>query len=147
MLTLDRYGLQNRLDKDPRLSNISIVAMDPGAVGGTGLFAAHTFPAWMWFILYYLMPLMQAIAVWFMPNGPIRTPQQVGKDLVLAGWNKNLTGATYVDGRIVRDSSPETHDAVKQGKLWEGSLRLVGLKDGETVFGGVDVGIAHGVWT
>jgi hypothetical protein len=133
VLTLNRYGLQNRLQKDHRLSKISIVAMDPGAVGGTGLFQAHTFPAWMWFILFYLMPLMQTIAVWFMPNGPIRTPHQVGKDLVFAGWNENLKGATYLDGQMVRDSSPETHDAVKQGKLWEGSLRLVELKDGETV--------------
>ncbi|KAG0648457.1 hypothetical protein D0Z07_5466 [Hyphodiscus hymeniophilus] len=132
LLNMFMYELQRRLDKDSQLSKISIIAMEPGAVGGTGLFQAHTFPIWMWFILCYIAPLIQTIVVWFMPNGFMRTPQQVGKDLVFAGWGKGLKGATYLDGHVVRDSSPETHDVVKQGKLWEGSLRLVGLSDAET---------------
>ena len=127
-----RYELQNRLNKDPELSKISILAMEPGAVGGTGLFQAHTFPVWMWFILRYIAPIIQVITTWFMPNGFMRTPQQAGKDLVFAGWTEGLTGATYLDGHVVRNSSPETHDVAKQGKLWEGSLKLVGINEGET---------------
>ena len=86
----------------------------------------------MWFILRYIAPSIQVITTWFMPNGFLRTPQQVGEDLVLAGWNEELPGATYLDGHVVRDSSPETHDVEKQAKLWKGSLKLVGLKEGET---------------
>lgn len=71
-----------------------------------------------------------------MPNGFMRTPQQVGKDLVFAGWKEGLKGATYLDGPVVRDSSPETHDVVKQGKLWGGSLEFAGIKNGETVLEG-----------
>jgi hypothetical protein len=106
--------------------------MEPGAVGGTGLFQSYTFPVWMWFILRYIAPIIQIVTVWFMPNGFLRTPQQVGKDLVFAGWTEGLKGASYLDGNVVRDSSPETHDAVKQGKLWEGSVRLAGIKEDET---------------
>ena len=68
-----------------------------------------------------------------MPNGFIRTTRQVGKDLVFAGYSKDLKGATYLDGQTVRDSSPETNDVAKQGKLWNGSLRLAGIQDGDTV--------------
>jgi NAD(P)-dependent dehydrogenase (short-subunit alcohol dehydrogenase family) len=132
-LTQHRYELQNRLDEDPNLSKISILAMEPGAVGGTGLFQAHTFPVWMWFILKYIAPAIQIITTWFMPNGFMRTPQQVGKDLVFAGWTEGLQGATYLDGNVVRDSSPETHDVMKQEKLWQGSLKWAGVEDGETV--------------
>jgi hypothetical protein len=124
--------LQNRLDEDPALSQIAILAMDPGAVGGTGLFQSHTFPLWAWIILKYILPIIQAIAVIFLPDGPMRTPQQVGKDLMIAGYNDDLKGATYLDGQAVSESGPETHDKVKQGKLWEGSVKLVGIKQDET---------------
>jgi hypothetical protein len=38
----------------------------------------------------------------------------------------------YLDGRVVADSSKESHDEKKQAMLWEESLKFAGVKEGDT---------------
>jgi hypothetical protein len=41
--------------------------------------------------------------------------------------------ALYVDGTRISDTSPESRDKEKQKRLWEGSLQIAGVRDGDTV--------------
>jgi hypothetical protein len=126
-----RYELQNRLAAAPTLSKISILAHDPAAVGGTNHYETQTFPLHLYVALKYLMVPVQAVATYFLPNGPMRTTTQVGKDLCFGCFDEKTLGenpgAIYVDGRKVTDSSPESHDVQKQGRLWRETVELVRL--------------------
>jgi len=123
------YELQRRLDLSPKFSKISIMAMDPGAVAGTDLY--ETFPTWLYIILRYVLVPIQALVVFFSPNGPLRTPARVGKDLIFACWDEKVLGETpkavYLDGKIVSGSSPESHDEVKQKALWRETVEILRL--------------------
>jgi len=103
--------------------------MDPGAVGGTDLYG--TFPTWLYIILKYVLVPIQALVVLFSPNGPLRTPAKVGRDLIFACWDEKVLGETpkavYLDGQIVSVSSPESHDEAKQKALWRGTVEILGL--------------------
>lgn len=41
--------------------------------------------------------------------------------------------ALYVDGAEIGDTSPESKDEEKWKRLWEGSLKLAEVKEGDTV--------------
>ena len=66
----------------------------------------------------------------------MRTTGQVGKDLVWMMQDRDVLGegkAVYVDGRRLVDSSVESRDREKQGRLWRETVALVGLRGKETV--------------
>lgn len=67
----------------------------------------------------------------------MRTPTIVGKDLVWCCWNESVLGkepkALYVDARVVSTTSPESCEVWKQKTLWNGSLKVAGVKEGDTV--------------
>ncbi len=83
--------------------------------------------------LRYLTPLF----VWLRPNGVVRTPAKTGRDTLFVCFDEETLGehpkAVYVDGTRVGDPSPESHDEGKQKRLWEGSLRVARIKEGDTV--------------
>lgn len=109
--------------------------MDPGAVGGTDLF--QPMPFWMFFILRYFVVALQRILVHLSPNGRLRTASKVGSDLLFACFDKKVLGehpkALYLNGTDISDSSAESHDEAKQKMLWQGSLALAGIGEGDTV--------------
>ena len=127
-----RYAFQNRLSSSATLKNVSIIAHDPAAVGGTNHYEIGTFPLHLYIMLKYLMVPVQAISTFFFPNGPMRTTTQVGKDLCFACFDEKSLGrnpkALYLDGVKISDSSPESHDVEKQERLWMETVELVGLK-------------------
>jgi hypothetical protein len=66
----------------------------------------------------------------------MRTTRQVGRDLVWMMQDRKVLGdgkAAYVDGRRVVESSVESRDREKQGRLWRETVALVGLRGEETV--------------
>jgi hypothetical protein len=133
-LNISRYELQRRLSSDPALSKISIMGMDPGAVGGTDLY--KPMPWLMRTILSYVIVPFQWVLVYFFLNGQLRTASKVGKDLMFASFDEKkmgkYPGAVYIDGTRVSMTSPESKDEVKQRALWDGSLRLAKIKEGDT---------------
>jgi len=133
-LIMFMYELQRRLSSDPALSKISIMAMDPGAVGGTDLY--KPMPWLMRIILSYIIVPLQWVLVYFFPNGQLRTASKVGRDLLFACFDEKIIGkhpgAVYLDGTRVSMTSVESKDQKKQMALWEGSLKLAGIKEGDT---------------
>ncbi|CZR56267.1 related to dehydrogenase/reductase [Phialocephala subalpina] len=135
LMMMFHYELQRRLDADPALSNISVVSMDPAAMGGTGI--TRTSPFLIRFLLRNLIPLIQEIAVWFNPNGFMRPPWKSAADLMLASFDEKKLGqhpkAVYLDGSENATPSVEARDEMKQKKLWDESLKLARIRDGDTV--------------
>jgi len=62
-LMRDKYELQWRLDVDHDLKNISVLSVDPGAMGGTSL--AKRGPLWILFLARILLPLLPDVTVFF----------------------------------------------------------------------------------
>ena len=112
-------------------SNISVIAMDPAAVGGTGLTRSFPWPLFM--VLQYLLLPLAHIWTFLFPNGRFRTASKAGSDLVFACFDREMLefGKTvYLNGTAVADSSPESHDVAKQERLWEETGRMLdGLTD------------------
>lgn len=129
------YELQRRLDADPALSDILVLAMDPAAMGGTGL--TKTSPLFIRFVTLILLPLMQSIAVWFSPNGFMRPPWKSAADPMLASFDEtNLAQhpkAVYLDGSEKVIPAAAARDETKQKQLWEESLGLARIRYCDTV--------------
>ncbi|CZS97695.1 related to dehydrogenase/reductase [Rhynchosporium agropyri] len=128
------YEVQRRLNSDPVLSNISILSMDPGAMGGTGI--TKRSPLFIRFITGWLIPLFQHVAVWLSPNGFLRPTWKSAQDLMLASFDENYLGkhpkAVYLNGSVNAESSAESRDEEKQKQLWTESVKLAMIRDGET---------------
>jgi hypothetical protein len=82
----------------------------------------------------YLAPILN----YFWPNHFVRTAAKTGDDLVRVCFDDKKFGkfpkAVYVDGsEIGAKMNEEAKDKKKQEKLWEGSLRYAGIKEGDTV--------------
>lgn len=139
-LVLWMYAFQRYLNASPKHNSVTVIAHDPGAVGGTGHYEAHAFPLPLFIALKYLLVPIQALLSRIWPGGPIRSPAQVGEDLVWNCWGLDVRegegreegkgkgkGALYVDGRRVVGSSAESRDVEKQERLWLETCRLLCL--------------------
>jgi hypothetical protein len=111
-----------------------MLALDPGVVGGTSLFT-H-FPIYLYFILNYIIVLLQPITVYIFPNGRLRSAEKTGSDLLYACFDEKtlgkVPGALYLNGTEIADSSTESHDVKKQGELWRETMKVAreGFVDG-----------------
>ncbi len=132
---IDRYELQERLDQDPALSNISVLGVDPGAMG-TGLLRNSS-----WFLRNVAMKgvsmVVAPIATKLQPNGMLRTTAKSAVDVLRAAFDTAALGehpkATYLDGDQVQEPSEEARDAGKRTLLWNDSVRYAELSDGDTL--------------
>jgi hypothetical protein len=91
-----------------------------------------------WFVRLltgWLMWAFQGLAVRISPNGALRPAWKSAGDLLLACFDRGYAGekAVYLDGSVRGEASEEARDGEKQRVLWEGSGRLVGVREGETV--------------
>lgn len=123
--------LQRRLDSDPALSNISVVAIEPGSMG-TDLVRRGD-----WFarvILFpYIIPLLAPLMTWYQPNGVIRTISKSSTDVVNAALDANLDlRGKYLNGSELEDVVPEAADARKQAMVWRDSVRYTQLTEDDT---------------
>lgn len=104
-------------------------------MGGTSLTKAS--PLFILFLTMVLLPLMQDIYVWFIPNGFMRPPWKSAKDLMLAAFDEENLGkhprAVYLNGSEKSTSSAESRDEKKQKKLWEETVKLARLRESDTV--------------
>ena len=131
-------NLQRRVDAEPTLSHISTLMVDPGGVFSTQIMREQT---WMWrrplrAILKAVTPCMELIA----PNGALRTARKAARDILSACFDVGgIIGESpkglYLNGSVAKVSSEESRDRVKQDDLWEGSLKLAGLLEEDTVLG------------
>ncbi|TVY87641.1 Protochlorophyllide reductase A-like protein [Lachnellula willkommii] len=135
LLAMWMYEFQRRLDADPKLSNIAVLGLDPGWVGGTEL--ARNCPPLPRFIFQNILNLLGYIMSFFSSNPLIRTPSKVGADFLRVCFDRKAFGefpkARYVNGSELYHTPEEAADEKQQKLLWEGSLKLVGVKGDDTI--------------
>ncbi|OOG00732.1 hypothetical protein ASPCADRAFT_125746 [Aspergillus carbonarius ITEM 5010] len=126
-----RGELQKRLEKDPALCNITVVGIDPGTMS-TGI-VRHA----SWFVQTVLHGIVIAnvargLALLGYRNAVVRTPEISARDVLDAGMNPKWRGGDYLDGMEIGRVSEEARDEEKRALVWRESVRLVGLREGET---------------
>ena len=125
------HSLQRRLNQDPALNNICILGVDPGTMS-TGLQRHSSF-----FIRVVLFGPVFPLIAWWYPHGGIRTPECSAGDVVRAAFD-NGPGLgeepkdVYLDGAKPLETGVESGDAQKRDWVWKESVRLAGLKEGNT---------------
>jgi hypothetical protein len=85
----------------------------------------------------YVMPVIQNVCVYLWPNGVLRTNTKSARDLVMACFDSqdygNTSEAIFLNGTDKVMSSKESMNEAKQEQLWKDSVRLLGLREGDTV--------------
>lgn len=130
-LVMMQHSLQGRLNQDPALNKICILGVDPGTMS-TGLQRHSSF-----FIRVVLFGVIFPLIAWLSPNGGIRTPERSAGDVVRAAFdNGEGLGESpkdvYLDGTKPFETGVESRDAQKRDWVWKESVRLAGLKEGNT---------------
>ncbi|KAI1774972.1 putative short-chain dehydrogenase [Hypoxylon cercidicola] len=131
------HELQKRLDQDPSLKNISVLAVDP-SVMATGIVRHST-----WFVRVLVFRLfagmLAGLLVRLYPNGTLRTPQKSARDVLAAALDSGPLPLTeqpkglYLNGSELGDYNSEAKDPRKGQVIWEGSVRFSQLKGDETI--------------
>ncbi|KAI2466713.1 putative short-chain dehydrogenase [Annulohypoxylon bovei var. microspora] len=123
--------LQRRLDADPALKGISLVAIDPGSMG-TGLVRRGN-----WFLRTILfpiiVPLLAPLLTWLNPNGGVRTVSKSSNDVAAAAFEAGprLRGK-YLNGSELLDVVPEALDDKKRAMVWRDSVKYTQLTEHDT---------------
>jgi hypothetical protein len=137
---LDRTELSRRLERDPKLSKISVVSVDPGAMP-THLARRGSFYLRV-IIMKMVMPWLAAVSVYFDPNGALRTTSKSANDLMRASGlvEQGATVAEVQPGKLVylngtdkAELGKEAQDETNAKVLWKYSLSAAQIKSGDTV--------------
>ncbi|KAF2443916.1 NAD(P)-binding protein, partial [Karstenula rhodostoma CBS 690.94] len=112
------YALQKRLDESGNEKMISVLAMDPGLMPGSGLAREYPpFARWLWNnVLPRIIPVLR-----LMIGGNVHSVKESGESLARLGVAEDVEGVSgkYYEGRKQRNSSVETYEVRKQDDLWE----------------------------
>ena len=129
-----RYELQRRLSASQEFGNISVLAVDPGAMSDTELLRES--PLHLRLGVNWIVAPLTPILNWLWPNGYFRTRKKSARDLLVASFDEDKLGrypkAVYLNGSELACSSPETKDEAKQKRLWDASVEISGAEEGET---------------
>ena len=112
---------------------IAINSFDPGLVPGSGL--ARAYPPAARFVWGSVMPAMASVLTRFVPG--ISTAPKSGAALAQLVLEPRLgaAGARYYPSRTrwyETPSSDQSYDVVRARELWEASIRMTGLANGES---------------
>lgn len=84
-----------------------------------------------------ILNLLGYITSFFSSNPLIRTTSKTGADFLRVCFDKKAFGefpkARYINGSELYHTPEEARDEEQQKLLWEGSLKLVGLKGDDTI--------------
>ncbi|PHH86959.1 hypothetical protein CDD83_9489 [Cordyceps sp. RAO-2017] len=127
------HELANRLAKDPELSNIAVIGLDPGGMGsdisrrGSFMMSVVT--------MKVVLPLLAAILVRFYPNGAIRPLWKSASDVVGACFEVETPKGKflYLNGSEEWETAKDAQDEDKRRALWQYGLEAAGIKAGDTV--------------
>ncbi|KAH6961217.1 hypothetical protein DER45DRAFT_560394 [Fusarium avenaceum] len=126
------HELVNRLAHDDKLSNITVVGLDPGVMG-TDLTRRGS--AVMYYGLKFVAPLVAPLLVKFSPNGDYRPAwKSAGDAIQLAFETKASAGKPlYLNGTDELETSKEAQDDAKRRALWTYGLEAAQIKQGDTI--------------
>ncbi|KAA8574834.1 hypothetical protein EYC84_004078 [Monilinia fructicola] len=124
------YQLNKRLSKDPLLSNISAVAMDPGGLTDSRCMSSGVPSAWRILMKGVLGPL-QPLLKYLIPT--LRNTKVASADLREISIGQQFRGSSGYFIMLNKDeSSPESQDEEKQLKLWRKSLEWIKITEDQT---------------
>ncbi|KAL4940596.1 hypothetical protein BDV06DRAFT_230260 [Aspergillus oleicola] len=121
--------LNNRLQQDPKLSSITVTAMDPGGlVQSRAQVEQKGSVQRIMAVVGFLMPLLRHF------TSALRTNKDSGRDLVAVGLDAAFAGKRgYYIGQKEDAPAQISHDAEVQKRLWDACWRWAGLTAEETV--------------
>ncbi|KAI0391447.1 NAD(P)-binding protein [Xylariaceae sp. FL0594] len=131
------HELQSRLDRDPLLNRISVLAVDPGAMA-TGI-VRHS----AWFVRVIVFGLFAGLLAGLLerlyPNGTWRTAKKSARDVLAAALSDGPLPLTerpkglYLNGSELGDYNPQARDPATGRVIWEGSRRYAHLNERDTI--------------
>lgn len=87
-------------------------------------------------LLHYVLGSVISFITWLQPHGSYRTTWKSAGDLLAASFDEKEHGrhpqGLYLDGSRKAKAAREAMDEQKQKALWMASLKMAGLKDGDT---------------
>jgi NAD(P)-dependent dehydrogenase (short-subunit alcohol dehydrogenase family) len=129
---LHTYELVKRMKEVESLKSVTVNAICPGLMFGTGL--ARDRPWFLNFLFVYILPYTARLFELFWDV--IIPCDQSAEYLAKLVTEKEFAGVTgkYMRRNKIIPSSKDSYDEEKQRILWDESIRLVGLQKDETVF-------------
>ncbi|KAL4794083.1 hypothetical protein BDV19DRAFT_390593 [Aspergillus venezuelensis] len=123
--------LNNRLQKDPKLSSITVTAMDPGGlVQSRAQVEQKGSVQRIMAVVGFLMPVLRHF------TSALRTNKDSGRDLVAVSLDPIFAGKRgYYIGQKEDAPAQISHDTEIQKRLWDACWRWAGLTADETVLG------------
>ncbi|KAJ5679757.1 hypothetical protein N7462_008001 [Penicillium macrosclerotiorum] len=120
--------LNKRLQKDLKLSNITVTAMDPGGLPSSRAQAGQKRSTrFLMGAINFLMPVLKHCTTLF------RTTEDAGRDLATVSSDPTFTGKRgYYVGIKTDFAAPVSQDPGIQKKLWECCWRWAGLTPADT---------------
>ncbi|OHD06977.1 MAG: dehydrogenase [Spirochaetes bacterium GWD1_27_9] len=124
------YELSGRLNQqgiNTKQKPITVNAFNPGMMPGSGL--ARDYNSFSRFMWKYILPVLTLI------KPEVKTTKQSGKALARLLLDKELieTTSKYFDGYKEKTSSIDSYNKENALELWEESVKLVNLKQEETI--------------
>ncbi|KAH6608668.1 short-chain [Trichoderma cornu-damae] len=129
--------LGNRLATDPKLSNISIISLDPGGMPTDLTLREDSFIVSVlgFVVMKVLLPVISEVAVRISPNGMIRPARKSAADVITGCFKLEVPHdkALHLDGSATLQIAKDARDAAKRKELWEYSLKAAKIEEGDTV--------------
>jgi len=125
--------LARRMARDPALSHIAVIGLDPGAMSSDLLRRGSFF--FKWFLSWFVLPVVGTLSVRLNPNGPMRTTWKSGGDAVRACFDMESPAGQplYLNGTDEFEVAKDAQDETKRRKLWAYGLQAGGIREGDTV--------------
>ncbi|KAK1241474.1 hypothetical protein MKX08_001448 [Trichoderma sp. CBMAI-0020] len=123
--------LANRIAKDPKLNNISIVSLDPATMlTSFGRRAGFLIGA---VVTRVIMPVLSEISVQFSPNGMLRPSWKSAADVIRACFEIEARKgeALHLDGTAGLQVAKDAKDEAKRKELWEYGLGAAKMYEGD----------------
>ncbi|KAL8776380.1 MAG: hypothetical protein Q9213_008296 [Squamulea squamosa] len=125
------YALNRALAKDPSLSKITAVAINPGNLSDSRALRTNT-PSTIYYLSLFVIRPLQPLLRFMDPT--MRTSAAAGADVVQLATNEAFPGERGYFTMLKKDeSSPESLDEEKQQRLWVKSAEWAGVRKGDTV--------------
>ncbi|PHH69817.1 hypothetical protein CDD82_7500 [Ophiocordyceps australis] len=127
------HELSERVSRDPLLSGISVLGLDPGGMASDicrrGPFMTRSI------LMKLVLPLVAPAMVRISPNGPVRTLKKSAGDVVRACFHLEapLGRALYLNGSDERQTCPDSLNEEKRKALWRFELQAGRIGAGETI--------------
>ncbi|KAK4183232.1 WW domain-containing oxidoreductase [Podospora australis] len=125
------HALNKKLEKDPKLSKINVVIINPGNIADSYALLRNT-PQKLHYISKFLLRPFRPILKFVDPT--VLTSAEAGVNIARVAVNDALPGERGYFTLLNKDeSSADSHDEARQNALWARSAQWVGLSAADTV--------------